>query len=359
MSGSERWVLYLAVLPSYRAACVDALLELAPDLRMFASAAHLDKSVKTGISANLFTETRMLRLGSVAFVQFGGWRHALRASDLLVDLNPRSLTAWMLILARRVVGRRTLVWGHLHPRSGAMGKTARVRRMMRSLADGVVLYTATEARRAEAEVPGQPVWSAPNALYRERNIGPGATRVERDSIIYVGRFEAEKKVALLVRAAALAMADRPQMRLVLVGAGTERDSLARLATTLGIEPRTEFVGWCDDLEKLRALYARSFASASPGFAGLGLTQSAGMGVPMVVARDEPHSPEIEIASVGGVKWCGSDDPRDMARVLGEFWSSRETCPDMTLVKWIRSTYSAESMARGIVGALSGAPDDRA
>ena len=71
-----------------------------------------------------------------------------------------------------------------------------------------------------------------------------------------------------------------------------------LVEELGIGDKVNFAGWIDNPDSLRQFYSKAFCSASPAFAGLGLTQSLGFGVPMVVADDEPHSPEIELESTG-------------------------------------------------------------
>jgi glycosyltransferase involved in cell wall biosynthesis len=140
-------------------------------------------------------------------------------------------------------------------------------------------------------------------------------------------------------------------RLVLIGAGSEEAELRSLVERLGIQPRVSFPGWISNPAGLRGEYESSFASASPGFAGLGLTQSAGFGVPMVVASDEPHSPEIELSERDAVEWFRSDDAEDLARALRVLWLTRHNLPRRELQDWISESYSAEAMARGLEAAL--------
>src|SRR5207248_11625357 len=59
--------------------------------------------------------------------------------------------------------------------------------------------------------------------------------------------------------------------------------------------RIRFLGEITDFEELRRVYGTALASVSPGYVGLSLTQSLWFGVPAIIARDEPHSPEIEAA----------------------------------------------------------------
>lgn len=346
--------IYIAVLPSYRSACITALRQNAPlDLELFASPAHLDRTVKTGIPATQYHSVPLLRLANRLFLQTGSWTTAIRSRNLIVDLNPRSLTAWIFLAIRRpIAGRRTIVWGHLNPRAGGGARTAKIRRAMRRLSDGTVSYTYLDQETARKEIPGQPVWVAPNSLYFARGIAASAL-TKRDSVIYVGRFEPAKKVDLLLKAFAEFHGSHPDSRLTLIGGGSLQNELGVMANEFGIASAVTFPGWVEDVEALQRFYSTAFASASPGFAGLGLTQSLGFGVPMVVADDEPHSPEIELATRETVVWAHSNDPHSFASQFAELWLRRDTLPLEGVSERIRETYSAERMAAGLLAALEG------
>lgn len=347
-------VAYLAVLPAYRSECIALLLaELPSELAIYVSDAHLDPTVKTGIPESQYTRAGMVRLlGGRLFLQLGGWRPALQAQATLIDLNPRSLTAWILLVTRRVLGRRTLVWGHLYPQAGDASPTAFLRMAMRRLASGTVSYTYDQREQARKDIPAQPVWVAPNALYRVGQLQRAMTTgTDRTTILYVGRFEPRKKVALAIRAFARFAASNTETELVLVGSGSEDASLRALADSLGVSNRVRFEGWIGEFDQLADLYGSAFCSLSPGFAGLGLTQSLGFGVPMAIAKDETHSPEIELATSTSVKWFASDDPDALARAVGSLWALRDSLPRRDLAERIQISYSAEAMALGLRASL--------
>jgi len=66
---------------------------------------------------------------------------------------------------------------------------------------------------------------------------------ETDSVmISVGRLAQEKNWDLLLRATAIALKDHPNLRLVLLGDGPDRDDLEDLALDLGIKGRVDFIG---------------------------------------------------------------------------------------------------------------------
>lgn len=352
-----KYGMYLAVLPKYRLECFRMLRKKWPsELRLFVSDAHLDSTVKTGLPIEWYDRVRIARIGNKAFVQYGNILNALSVENLIVDLNPRSITAWVMLLLRKQRNVRTLVWGHIHPQAGASSNTASLRLFMRKLADGTISYTYTDRARAEADLPSQEVWVAPNSIYNEDAIQPIGKKqdLERNEILYVGRLEPAKKVDLLIRALPIVMRENPHIRLRLVGSGSESNDLKDLAANLGVADRVTFSGWVDDLESLTEFYAKAICSASPGFAGLGLTQSLGFGIPMLVADNERHSPEIELADTGGVRWFTSDDPSSLAKtVLEELWPNRSSLPDERLSAAVRGRYSAEAMASGLASSLCG------
>ena len=343
---------YLAVLPSYRSQCIELLRAAFGDrLVLLVSRAHLDRTVKTGIPIDQYRSVRMVRFGGRAFLQIGGWLPATRAHTTVIDLNPRSLSAWLILLARKVARRRTLVWGHVYPRGGAGSKTAELRLLMRRIASGTISYTFTDRDKAIADLPCQRVWVATNALYKSAAIIPRASCGPLTDVLYVGRFEAAKKVDLLVEGFLRFSALRPGARLVLIGDGSKRAELREQVRSAGAEGKVLFGGWIEGAERLREMYALAFCSVSPGFAGLGLTQSLGFGVPVLVAQDEPHSPEIELATQCQVRFFKSNSPDSLSEALEDAWRTRSDVPILADSRYVAEHYSAESMSRGLIDAV--------
>jgi len=108
------------------------------------------------------------------------------------------------------------------------------------------------------------------------------------------------------------------------------------------------------LDELRRIYAGAIASASPGYGGLSVIQSLGFGVPMLIARDEPHAPEIEAAIEDrNVVMFEGDRPDALAAALvgvvseRERWLSRRV--EMSAA--IRTRYSIEQMVDAFVRGL--------
>ena len=349
-----RYVLYLAVLPAYRTACMhEVVSRLHADVALFASPAHLDQSVTSGIERSLYTDVAMCRLGGKAFLQLGHWREAIGAATTILDLNPRSISAWALLVIRKLMGRRTLLWGHLHGQAGPDSRTAGLRHQMRALGDGFVAYTYTTGEIARTELPDQNVGVAPNSLFSIEQLSTEAGMSDRNDVVYVGRFEAAKKVQVGVEAFADVHRIQPKVRLVLVGGGADEPQLRALVSRLGLEDSVVFRGWINDVDELRTIYSSAFCSLATGFIGLGVTQSLGFGVPQLASRDEPHSPEVELASTGGVTYFKTDDPHDLAARILEAFEGRNVLPNAAYVREVKERYSTDTMAEGIESALRG------
>jgi len=348
---SNQTILYLAVLPSYRQECI-ALLDNEIQVKYIVSTEHLDPSVKSGIDSSNARYVPLRRLWrNRMFIQTGHWFEALSAKVLVVDLNPRSVTAWVFLLARLFTRGRTLVWGHLHPRAGSGAGTVPIRRTMRRLADGVIVYSHRDRAALLREEPHARVWVAPNSLYASSRIRTDLGG-DRTDILYVGRLVRSKKVALLVKAFAALAPKHPKARLVIVGDGEERQALEDLVMSLSLEDKVSLRGWIDEYEDLREIYAQCSVSVSPGYAGLSLTQSLGFGVPMIVANKEQHAPEIELEDSGGVSYFKSDSVSSLtAAIDGLLTQNLDDEFRERLSTYVAGKYSAEGMKEGLAAAI--------
>lgn len=103
-------------------------------------------------------------------------------------------------------------------------------------------------------------------------------------VIYTGRLAPEKALPLFLQAFARTAQHCPETRLVLVGDGPLRSSLAESAATLGIAERVHFAGRVDPDEVrswLRIADVFALASPSEGFA-CALLEAMSVGLPSVV-----------------------------------------------------------------------------
>ena len=286
-------------------------------------------------------------------------RRLLRAGVVVAELNPRVLSTWALLGARRAAGRRTVLWGHAWPRGGRGSRTDLLRHGQRRLASALVTYSETQRAQLLERMPGAEIHAAPNAVAPAAAMRPADGAEPATDFLYVGRLVPEKKPALLVEAFATAAARLPaDRRLVLVGAGPEEERLRALASAAGLGERVALAGHVGDPERLRGFYARAIASVSPGYVGLSITQSLGYGVPMIHADDEPHSPEVEAAVPGfNAVPFRSDSVAGLADALvavseaREEWAARR----QAIADDCAARYSLEAMADALLAAVDVRP----
>jgi glycosyltransferase involved in cell wall biosynthesis len=329
--------------------------QLGGDFRVLAGDEYFDMTVRRiDESCELIESvTNHFLLRRNLLWQSGRWRVLLSADAAVVEFNPRIMSTWALLLARRILAKRTVLWGHAWPRAGRGSRTVWLRRAMCRLADSVVVYTEQQARELRQLVRDVPVSAAPNALYRAGSMR-AATRESPTNIIYVGRLVPAKKPLLLLEGYAVAKPRLPpQCALVFVGDGPERPELERRIRAHGLDDRVHLLGHITDVDTLRELYSDALVSVSPGYVGLSITQSFAFGVPMLFGRNEPHAPEIE-AAVQGINAVTFDenDAGSLASSLLKMFRDRHTwiAARESIARNCAERYSVEVMARRLVEA---------
>jgi glycosyltransferase involved in cell wall biosynthesis len=89
------------------------------------------------------------------------------------------------------------------------------------------------------DVGAVPVHVLPNGV----PLPAGSPVPDSSEVLFVGRLEPVKGVRILVEAFGRLAPGHPAARLTLVGDGTQRPELERLATELGVRDRVSFRGW--------------------------------------------------------------------------------------------------------------------
>lgn len=358
-SKTSRYTLCLAVAPWYRQECLEILKEdFGAELSIYAAEYSLDPTVRTGIDDRLYKKLSRAGLFRNKVLLTGIPLDALTAQCAVVDLNPRSLSAWAVILFRRLLCRRVVVWGHLYPRGGPHTKTAAIRRFMRRLANGTLTYGYDGAASAIREIPRQPVWVASNAIYRKSKMSSArALDAFPNGIIYVGRLESEKCVETLIPAFNGTSIAENGWHLHIVGSGSSARTLETQRCDSKYAGQIHMHGQVTNVTELRALYSASSLSLSPGYVGLNATQSLGFGVPMLYNMQADHSPEIELTRLGFMipfRFANANAfAKEIDNAVDAVFSNRDNMNPDSISRTTAVYYSAESMASGIRAALTG------
>jgi glycosyltransferase involved in cell wall biosynthesis len=140
------------------------------------------------------------------------------------------------------------------------------------------------------------------------------------TVIYVGRLEPVKNHALLLHAFRKALASMPNLRLWMVGDGSERSTMECLAAELGIVDQVTF--WGQQLDVARFFSAADAFIMSSKSEGLpmSLLQAFSLALPAIVTDVGGMAEVVRLANAG-ITVSGTD-PAEMAAAI-----LRLTCND--------------------------------
>lgn len=291
------YIILQTVAPDYRSKLYHYIKqEFGDAFAVYAGLEYFETTVKTDPSIAAFKQIKNNFLLNRAFlIQTGMWNDVIQCNILVMEMNPRILSNWVTLIIRKLLKKKTILWGHAWPRSGSQSKSDKLRKIMRDMGDSIIVYTKSQKEELVAAEPHLKVNYAPNALYFKNEMNVQLEIAENiNNLIYVGRLTGLKKPKLLLEAFHNAL---PQLNnnvnLIFVGDGEEKEGLENYVIKHKLADRVVLTGHVSDYSKLSEYYSKSLFSVSPGYIGLSVTQSFGFGVPMLVSRNENHSPEIE------------------------------------------------------------------
>ena len=277
------------------------------------------------------------------------WRKVYNAKSVIIEFNLRNVSFILVFLIRLISRKKIFLWGHAWSRSGKNSKSEIIRLLFKKSSNGYIAYTEQQQKELEVQLPKKSIYSANNSIYFVNEISPSYLEESKiTDFIYVGRLVKDKKILFLIEAFKKAVNFLPiETKLMIVGSGDELGKIKKHLTKNKLINRVILLGHVSNINTLKILYSKSIASVSPGYVGLSITQSLGFGVPMIISKNEPHSPELEAAQLGfNSSYFETDDTDSLVEVLVQFNKEKE--------KWIskrneislqcKSQYSVEKMA---------------
>lgn len=252
-------------------------------------------------------------------------RRVLRLRRQLVADRPDAVLSFMpvsnvlTILASVGLTSRVVVSERVQPAEHAELPLAwqRLRRVCYAWSEAIVVQTQ-DAARWVAENCGKSASVIPNAL---RTL-PSLEFPREPLIVAVGRLEKQKGFDLLVRAFAPIAAEFNDWNVVIIGEGSERQTLERLRAQLRLEDRVSFLG---QLREVGSWMARAGLVVQPsrfeGFPNVVL-ESMGMGA-AVISADCPSGPSELIEDGMNGRLVPVEDVPALSRVMAELMSQPE------------------------------------
>ena len=180
-------------------------------------------------------------------------------------------------------------------------------------------------------------------LASARNGEPGASRGrDRAIVVGMGRLSKEKGFDILLRAVACL---RTPAKLLLLGEGRDQESLVRLARSLGISERVEFLGFRKNpYSVLREATVFALPSRYEGFPN-GLSEAMALGIPCVATRCRTGPEELITHNRNGLL-VPVADPVAMAAAIDRLLSDPALCERLgTAARAAAGRYDAPSIIR--------------
>lgn len=140
-------------------------------------------------------------------------------------------------------------------------------------------------------------------------------------VVFVGRFDAQKKLPWLLGGFSKVVAERPDARLVLVGDGPLRGQIEALVDRLGLRDNVIFAGRVDSAGVLRWLQASDVFTLISAVEGLpcSLIEAMSAGVAPVVSDIPAHTQLVEDEVHGLITETGNQDAiaRGLLRLIND------------------------------------------
>lgn len=348
----SRTIVLQTAMGAYRQQFLQMVREVSPCVEFLVGDAHFNESVTSAVSCPNVTPTGENRFffGRRFGMQRQVWTRAIAAKRCVLELNPRSLDTWVVIIVRRLLKRPTAVWGHAWPRNGRGARSDVVRHVVRRLASHVICYTYSDAADLTMHYPNMSVSVAPNALYRAQDIFWPETRIKHQ-FVWIGRLADDKKPRLMIEGFKRYAVANPEARLIFVGDGPELLHVRQAVNSAGLDSQVMFTGWVNDPAQLRALFGSSVANVSTGYVGLNVTQSIGFGCPVIYPREEPHAPEVSVLDDSNSFQFAADSPDALCHAMHFAYRQVDVVNREAISASIRARFSVEKMARSFVLAI--------
>ena len=153
----------------------------------------------------------------------------------------------------------------------------------------------------------------PVSNVKEKKLIKKSFGIENKSAVYMGRLSYEKSIDKVIKAFAIMLEKSPELKLMIVGDGPEKQKLENLAKELKIKDKVIFTGFLYKDELKKALQANEvFLSACKNEnMPLSVAQAMAVGLPLVMVKENGLSEMIKENTNGF--FCKTDNPEDMAK----------------------------------------------
>lgn len=351
---------YYPLMPHYRQAILEALHASAGADFVFHTG-DLEKQGIRGVSGDLAADlivhgTRSL--GGLLSWDPGTFRQFTardRFDVVLLAPAVTSLSVWSILVARRFLGRPTMLWGQCGKTDDRSLKRW-AQELLNRLSSGVLVYGRSEAAAAcelglspeKVRVVGNSTFSSSGGdlVWSQKRLSRGS----RLQLLFAGRLVPGKNVEVLLAAVDCLNACGIPSSVVVIGDGEDRRKLEDFAQTRSVP--AVFHGEVYDRDRLSELFRAADLVVAPGEVGLLAIDALLYARPLVYRVSPRNGPEVEALTPGVNCWpsCGSDATQlaaDLQAAITAFQAVDDDCMTAARASGL-ARWSAEAVAARIV-----------
>jgi glycosyltransferase involved in cell wall biosynthesis len=259
-----------------------------------------------------------------------GLEEVIAGSDVVVAPQElQCLTVPYLWARRRLICKTWIWWGHGYNFQAAVRPSLvtnvkeAVKEFMTRRADGLITYTerGSEYWRKRG-IPDHRVIPYYNTIDVEelRQAAEKISQLQRVELrqklmvegkrvlLFSGRLYAAKNVEFLLRAFALLKTSRPEVALLVIGDGDERDRLQQMAKRLELQD-VHFLGEIVTPKDTAAYFSLADLIVIPSLVGLVIVHGFAFGLPLLTTDSPGHGPELEYLNENNGVMTGHDPSR--------------------------------------------------
>ena len=194
----NRIVIVQTITPDYRSHFFSYLRKsLNNNFELYGGNSYFQKSIKDDATIKKIKIKNLFLFQRRLLIQLGIWHLIFKNDTLILELNPRIISNWIILFLRKILKKETILWGHAWSRRGKDSKTEYVRNFMRKLASRLIVYTFSQRDELLKKMPKKLIYAAPNAMLEAFKMQTNKNYKESINIIYVGRLTPEKKTNVL------------------------------------------------------------------------------------------------------------------------------------------------------------------
>ncbi|MEK7818235.1 MAG: glycosyltransferase family 4 protein [Bacteroidota bacterium] len=190
-------------------------------------------------------------------------------------------------------------------------------------------------------------------INKEVQLLPNILPENKFRIIHIGRLVNWKRVDLIIKAVSIIKNDLPEIELIVIGDGPQKDELVQLAKSLNVQNNINFIGGVYDPKTIGQYLKSSSIYVLAGMGGLSINEAMSFGKSIVCSVCD-GTEKILVRDGFNGKYFKAEDEIDLAEKLNNLLSNNELIQEMgrNSLEIINNEINIDIVIKGYLEAFS-------